>query len=287
MSWILIVPFIAAIASGGGTILEKLVLKKRKIGSKLYITAAFLAIVLVMLPFIYFFWHLDPAALELKNILIFLGVVVGSVIANVFIYYALKWEKITNIEPARLLEPLFTILLAILFSYLFGEALFERNTQVIIPAIIAGVALIGSHIKKHHLHFSKYFLATILGSFFFAFELVLSRLILDYYSPISFYFLRSLCVFIISLAIFRPNFKELDNKCKGEILAAGIIWVIFRVLMYYGYLELGIIFTTLMLMLGPIFIYLFAWKFLKEKISWRNFIASAIILGSVMYAILA
>ena len=68
------------------------------------------------------------------------------------------------------------------------------------------------------------------------------------------------------------------------MLAAGIIWVVYRVAAYYGYLKIGIISTTLILMLGAIFTYILAKIVLKEKISTRNIIASAMILACVIYA---
>lgn len=278
-------PIIGALALAGGTILEKAVLIKRKVDIKLYQTASFFAIALVMIPLLYFFWGMGSGALETKNILIFGAVVIFSIIANLFTFYSMKWEKVTALEPAKILEPLFVILLAIIFSFFF-EGLYDRNSQVVIPALVAAVALIFSHIKKHHLEFNKYFLATIAGSFFFALELVLSRLILNFYSPISFYFIRCSLIFVISLAIFKPNFSKLDKGIKKEILLVAILWVVYRLMIYYGYLSLGVIFTTLMVMLGPIFVYIFAWKFLKEKIEWRNIVAAVVIIGSVIYAIL-
>ncbi len=286
MSWIYGVPFLGALALGAGTILQKTILKRKKIDTKFFLIAEFVTICLVMLPFIFFFWKLEPQALTVTNIFIFFLVVLFSIIANLFVYYSMKWEKVTKLEPAKILEPLFVIILAIIFGFFFGEELFERNTKVIIPALLAGVALVFSHIKKHHLTFNKYFIAAIFGSLFFALELVLSRLILDFYSPISFYFLRSLFVLVISYVIFMPHLMKLNKKVEREIFALGAIWVLFRVLVYYGYIHLGVIFTTLMIMLGPIFIYLFAWKFLKEKLDWRNIVAAVIIIGSVLYAIL-
>ena len=279
------IPILGAIALATGTILEKIVLRKKKVNIKLYQTASFLAIVLAMVPFIYFFWKMDAQALELGNVLIFLAVIVSALVANIFVFYSLKWEKVTNLEPARILEPLFVILLAIVFSF-FAAGLYERNFNVIIPALIAALALIVSHIKKHHLRFNKYFIAAIIGSFFFALELVMSRLILNFYSPITFYFLRCSTIFLISLIVFRPKFKLLDKKSKLIILITGGIWAIYRIVIYWGYINLGIIFTTLMIMLGPIFIYLFAWKFLKEKLSWKNIIAALIIIGCILYAVL-
>jgi len=281
------IPILGALGLAVGTILEKIVLRKRNINIKLYQTACFLALILAMLPFIYFFWRMDSPALELKNILIFSLVILFSIIANLFVFYSLKWEKVTNIQPARILEPLFVVLLAIIFSFFIDKGLYDRNLKIIIPALIAGAALIFSHIKKHHLSFNKYVIAAIVGSFFFALELVTSRLILNFYSPITFYFLRCSAIFLISLAMFRPKFSKLDKKSAWIILITGAIWAAYRIVVYWGYLNFGVIFTTLMIMLGPIFIYIFAWKFLKEKLNWKNILAALIIIGCVVYAILA
>jgi len=283
---VLYFPILGAVALATGTILQRTILKKRKISIKLFQSAEFLAITLALLPFIYFFWKLDSQALGLKNILIFSLVIIFSIAANLFTYYSMKWEKITNLEPAKILEPLFIVLLAIIFSYLVSETMFERNLKIIIPALIAGTALILSHIKRYHLNFNKYFIAAVLGSFFFALELIITRLILDFYSPTTFYFLRCSAIFLISFLAFKPKFSKINKKTKIQILGLGFIWAFYRIIIYYGFLKLGVIFTTLMVMLGPIFVYLFAWKFLKEKINWKNIVASFVIVGCVLYAIL-
>jgi drug/metabolite transporter (DMT)-like permease len=282
----IIIPTLAALTHASATILQRIVLKKKKISVKLYHVSEFFAIVLVMLPLIYFFWMLDVQAFELKNIFIFSLVILFSILANLFTFYSMKWEKISNLEHAKILEPLFVILLAIFFSYFISETLYERRTDVLIPALIAGCALVFSSIKKHHLRFNKYFIAAVIGSFFFAMELVISRLILDYYSPMTFYFFRSFFIFSISLILFRPKFSKLNKKIDLQILVIASFWVMHRTLVYYGYLELGVIFTTLIIMLSPIFIYFFAYFFLKEKLNWRNVAASVVIVISILYAIL-
>jgi uncharacterized membrane protein len=202
------------------------------------------------------------------------------------VFYSLKWEKITKLEPARILEPMFVIMLAIIFSFFIDNNLYERNLKFIIPALIASAAIIFPHIKKHHFSINKYIIAAILGSFFFALELIITRLILDFYSPITFYFLRCSAIFLISLVLFRPKLKSLDKKSIWIILITGAIWATYRIVIYWGYLNYGIIFTTLMIMLGPIFIYIFAWKFLKEKLNWKNIATALIIIACVVYAIL-
>jgi drug/metabolite transporter (DMT)-like permease len=275
-------PILGAIALASGTILEKHILKRRDIDIKKYQTLEFLAITLIMLPLLYFFWKVDLQALELKNILIFVGVIISSMLANMFAFYSIKKEKISNLEPAKMLEPLFTIILAIIFSFFF-QGVYESNIKAIIPALIAALTIILTHIKKEHLNFNKYFLAAIIGSFFFALEIIITNLILNLYSPVTFYFLRCLGVFIASLIFFHPKISNIDKKLKIDLIIISLVWVVYRVITYYGYLKIGIISTTLILMLGTVFIYLFAKIFLKEKINKRNIIASVIILACVLY----
>jgi len=280
----ILAPIFAALALATGTLIEKIILTKKKVSIKFYETGQFFAITLVMLPIIFFFWKVTPEALELKNILILVGVIILSIFANYFTFFALKNAKLSKIEPAKITEPLFVILFAILFSFLISPDLYERSTHVVVPALIAGAALIFSHVKKHHLKFSKPFLYALLGSFLFALELVLSRLILDYYNGVTFYFIRCTLIFFIVFLIFRPKLiRTRSTKTLIHMLIAAAVWVIYRVIVYYGYVNMGVISTTAIIMLGPIFIYLFAWKFLKEKLTWRNIIASFVILGCVLY----
>ena len=279
------IPILGSLALASGTILQRIILKKKNVGYKRYLTLEFSAIVLIMLLFVWFFWKTESQAFELKNIIIFILVVIFSTIANLFAFYSLKGEKINRLQPARILEPLFVVLFAIFFSF-FVEGLYERNLRIIIPAIIATIALIFSHVEKSHLKFNKYFIAAILGSLFFALELVTSRLILHFYSPVTFYFLRSSAIFLLGFFMFKPNINNLKNQTKIQILIVGAIWVAFRIIIYYGYLNLGIIFTTLMLMLGPILIYVFAKIFLKEKLTLKNILSSIVILACVLYVTL-
>jgi len=276
------IPFIGALALGLSTLLEKITLRNKKILPNHFIVALFLSAVIVMAPFVYFFSQIQSQALQPLNILLFIGIVIFSILANLLSFYALKWEKLTNLEPIRLLEPLFVVLLAFAF---FRS---ERNPAVIIPSIIAALALVFSHIKKHHLDFNKYIFAGIIGSLFYAVELILTKIILPYYNPLTLYFIRCLIIFIVTAIIFHPNLiKELNKKEKLLVLLIGTFWVIFRIATYYGYLYLGVVSTTLVLMLGPVFIYIFARIFLKEKLTWRNIVATIIIVGCVLYAVLS
>ncbi|MFH1801475.1 MAG: DMT family transporter [archaeon] len=279
------IPILGSLALAAGTIFQKLILIRKKIDIKSYTVLEFLAIILAMSPFVYFFWSIKQQAFEIHNIILFLLIVFLSIIANFLTFYSMKWEKVSNLEPAKVLEPLFVIVLAVIFSFI-SEELFSRDYKIILPGLIACFALIFSHIKKHHLSLNKYFIAAIFGSFFFAVELILSKYILEFYSPISFYFTRCIAIFLIVFIIFRPKIKKLAKNTKLHIVGVGISWATYRVLMYYGYISLGVVSTTLLLMLGPVFIYIFAWKFLKEKLNWKNIVAAFVIVGCVLYATL-
>lgn len=279
-------PFFGPLSLASGTVLERLILMKKTVSVKLYQSASFLAIVLVMLPFLPFFWKISSDFYTIKNILIFASVVVLSLLANYFTFYSMKYERLGKLESAKITEPLFVILIAFIFSFIFGQELYGRNPNILVPALVAAAALIFSHVKKHHLKLSKYYIAALAGSFFFASELITSRLILDYFNPITFYFLRCATILIASSIIMRPKLhNNLDSRTVLKILGVGIIWFAYRIIIYFGYTSLGVVETTLTIMLGPILIYLFAWKFLKEKLTWKQILTGVIVLAAVAYAI--
>ena len=279
------IPLIGAFLEGVGIVLTKKVLRKHKINYKNYTVYGFLALVLIMLPLTFFFWDIKPQAYELNNMLIFLSVILFSVLANLLVFYSLKREDVTEIEPIRLMQPLFTILLAFIFSFFFVAYSEEKNYSILILALIASVSLIATHIKKHHLVYNKYIIAALLGSFLFAVELVISKAILPYYSSLTFYFLRCLSIFLIAAIIFHPKMTSIQTRTKIYILITGAIWVAYRLILYYGYLAYGVVFTTILFILAPIFIYLFARIFLKEKITRRQILSSIIIVICVAIAI--
>lgn len=281
----------AAFLEASATTLEKMVLRKHKINSITYLIFSFLSIVLISLPvFIIlnqvlpelFSWKITSGAYEPKNILILGSIVLISIVANFLIFYALKWEKISELEPILITQALFVIL----FAFTFYASERQTSSTVLIAAIIAAMALIFSHIKKHHLKFSKYAVAALLGNILFATELVLSKSLLDSYSPLSFYFTRCAIILIISSVFLSKKIHKISKITFSHIALTAFIWIIYRAILYYSYGIKGIIFTTLLFMLAPVFVYLYSYFYLKEKLSWRNIIASIIIILCVGYATL-
>jgi drug/metabolite transporter (DMT)-like permease len=274
------IPIIGAFLEATGMTIEKLLLKKRSLNYKNYTVYGFLAIVIAMIPFIFFFWKIEPEAYLFKNIIILLFVIISALLANLLTYFALKRENLSIIEPIRLMQPILTILLAVL---IFSSE--RTNPWTVILAIVASLTLVLSHIKKNHFTFDKYMVAAFLGSLFFAIELVASKAILPYYNPFTLYFIRCLVIFLITLSIFRPK-NKINIKTRLVILLTAIIWIFYRIILYWGYEKIGVVLTTMLLVLTPVFVYIFARIFLKEKLTLRNIISAIIIIACVIGAML-
>lgn len=275
----IILPIIGSVLEAAGTILEKKVLRNKKMNFKNYTTYEFLSIVITMIPIIIFTWRVDRGAMSLANISIFAFVILVAVAANLLIFYSLKRESVSEFEPLWLMLPLFTIILA----FVFYQS--ERHISSVILALIASLTLVWAHIKKEHLSFDKYALAALFGSFLFAVELVASKPILQYYNPFTFYFVRCLFIFAICFALFRPNGKDLNKKIIWITALIGLMWAFYRAIIYYGYEQLGIIFTTTLFILSPVFVFLFAIIFLKEKPTKKHIISAVVIVACVLASV--
>jgi len=284
------IPFFGAFLEAVGTILEKKILRG-KIDFRSYNVFSFLAIIILIIPCLlllgYFFpvlfsLKIHSSALELKNIFIMALIITFSILANLLIFYAMKWEKITEIEPLRLFQPLFVVI----FAFILYSSERQTATPLIIAAVVASLALIFSHIKKHHLKISKYSIAAFLGSMFFAAELAISKEILNFYSPMSFYLVRCFFIFIITFLIFKPKISSISKKKWPYVFLVAFIWILYRILLYFSYETKGVIITTLLFILAPVFIYALSYYYLKEKPNWRNILAAIVILLCVAYAMI-
>lgn len=272
-------PIIGSLLEAGGMILEKKILKRKKMNFKNYTVYQFFAIVISMLPIIYFSWKLDKGALSFFNLFLFGFVVLSAVVANILVFYSLKRQDIGEFEPLWLMQPLFTILLA----FLIYKS--ERNWEIVGLALIASLSLVFAHVKKRHLVFDKYIIAALIGSLLFSVELIASKPLLQYFSPFSFYFLRCAFVLAITFALFRPNTKALDKKSGFIIFVVGLMWIFYRAIIYYGYESYGIVFTTIIFILSPVLMLVFAAFFLKEKITMKQIVLTIIIVICIVSAI--
>lgn len=279
------IPIFGAFLDAIGTFLNKKIAVRKGVGHREFLVYGFLAIVIVCLPFIYFSWHVDPLAKRNINVAILALVILFSFFANYFSFFALKHKNLSKLESIRLTLPLLTILFAFLFSFFFDYYNNERNYYILFFAFVASITLVISNIRKEHFYLDKYSISALVGSFLFALELVISKFILPFYDPLSFYFIRCILIFLMSFLVFRNKLSKVDNKSIFLFILAGIFWVGYRVLLYYGYGIFGIVFTTTVFILSPVIVYILSAVFLKEKITKRQIFSSVIIVLCILGAL--
>jgi len=112
-------PIIGSFFEASLAVLTKKIMRDDNLTLKNYLTYIFGAIVLVSLPFIYFFWDMKDEAMDPWNLIIFGVIIFFSIFANLAMFYSLKKRDLVKIEPIRLMQPLFVILSVFFLSFFF------------------------------------------------------------------------------------------------------------------------------------------------------------------------
>lgn len=273
-------PFIAAFSQAAGIIVDKIILTRRRMELHVYIPVLFLFLFLLtglLMPF------LGKISLEIFKpyyLIIFLAMIVCALIWNVFYYKGAQEEKVHEFELIIMFQPLLTILLAAI--------LIEKNTNIhmLIAAIIASVALILSHIRKNHFEISAAGWGLVLAVVFMSIEIILQKILLEVLSPVALYFIRTGIIFVFFFAYYRPRIRQVANNNALLILATSSLGVVQMVTKFYGFEQFGVIYTSLILILSPILVYIISTIVLHERLKTRTIISALVILGCVVYATL-
>jgi len=269
---------IASIGYAGGIITDKTILSKYKVpvGVLNPVVFIFLAIITAVFLPIYGRFNFHDW-LDLKVIILFGVMIVTAVIWNILSARGLQKENLHEFELIMLLTPLATIVMAALFLPS------ERHIGPLVAGIIASLAFLFSRIKKHHIIFTKVAKWTILGMLLASFESILIKLLLPYFSPVTLYFVRVLIVAIIFMLMYRPKILEMKKEAFALMIISAIFGVMQMVLRYYGFQNLGVVETTMVLLLGPILVYTFSYLFFGEK---KFFLKDAFTAGIIVVCIL-
>jgi drug/metabolite transporter (DMT)-like permease len=268
----MIIPLIASISGACGVVLEKLVLTRQRMGYLLYTALVFVTTFGMMLVVSPFLLSIKPKAASL-NYLVLLGAVVMIAVAyNLLFFYGIKKEKVTEIEPFAMFIGIFSVVLAATFF------VSERETKTLVLAVIATSALLLSHIEKRHLKINKYSLAVLLHSFLVAVEGLFIKILLSAYSPFSLYFVRTGLIAAVLLLWFKPRLERVTCKNLKYVLATNALVIVQFVFAYWSIAVSGIVFTSLIMSVMPIFIYAGSVFFLKEKLKKKHVWGAAVIL---------
>lgn len=276
----MIAAFIVALLNPIEMIGTKLIFSKEKVNWK-----AFLVLNTVLMFFVtifsFPFWgETNHEKISLFIISIFILDIIIAVIYNSLFSYALSGERVADIEPIIMTHPLSSMLFAII---IFPS---ERNWTIVILGLIAAFTLVISRIEKHHLKINKYIFAIIMSVLLIGLESSLVKFMTEVVDPLMLYTIRIGVLSIALSLLLRPNLKKIGKKRIKSISFVSIIIAIEMLLTFYAISSVGVVKTSLIVLLGPVLVLLGSKFYLGDTIKFKAAIADTVIVLCILSAIL-
>lgn len=260
--------FIAAIFGGSADVVNKILLGKMKLEIKNYLPIIFIILTVISLFLVPINFHFDSQALSLKMIIILIIMLVSAGIWNVLLAKSMQTEPLHEYEVIILTSPFVIVLLATIFLPA------ERNIVTFIAGIVSSLVLVLTRIQKHRIAISKTAKQTVLAVLLIGVESVCLDMLLDFYSSPLLYFIRVLILAITFSIIYRPDLSVLRKfETVKLLLLASLMGTGVMVLKYYALQSIGLVLTTIILLIAPLITYIASYFYFKEK---KNFARDAI-----------
>lgn len=273
-------PILAALLQAGSFTLDKVALSMRQVSFKTYVGISFPLMFLVTL--VIFLIFRPPLSMELLsgNLLWYLLASIGMMATtNLMFYRALDDDDLGEIQTLDLLHNIPIIIFA---SVIFAD---ERNFQVIIPSLIASLAVIWSHWEHHHVKIKKNTTPFLIWSVSAApVGAMISKTLLMTWNPIALELVRSGALALILGPLFFKFAEDISRKGLAILVVSNILTTVAWILFYFSYQRSGIIYTVLIFSIQPLLVYLSSVFFLKEPFQWKKAAAFGIVLGSIVIA---
>lgn len=270
--------FIASLGYAGGVVADKFVLSKYRVPVMRYLPLQFVWLTIITAVFLSRFGEYNFGLfLQLKYILIFVLMIVVAVIWNILYAEGIQKENLHEFELIMLLSPLMTIVFATIFLPT------ERNWSIFIPSIIAAAALLATRFRSHHIRIGRTAWRTMLAMILMSLESILIKELLGVFSPVTLYFFRTAAIAIVFLIMFKPKILEMPRNAFALVILSAIFGVVQMVLKFYGFQSLGVIETTMILVLGPFLVYTASSLFFKERLYKRDVFAAAVVVLCILY----
>lgn len=269
---------IASLGYAGGVIVDKIILSRFRVPVLRFIPLLFVWLAVITAIFVPVWGKIKiDELLSLNYILIFAAMILVAVTWNVFYYRGIQKEEIHEFELIMMLSPLTTIVFAEIFLPT------ERSWPVFIAGLIGSLTLIITRFRHHHFKISTTTWQTILAMVLMSGESILIKNLLVVMSPVTLYFVRTTIIAVIFLIIYRPKMFEMARSAYALTILSAIFGVTQMVLKFYGFASLGVVETTLVLVLGPFIVYFFSTFYFKEKLYKRDIFAAAVVVGCILY----
>lgn len=269
---------IASIGYAGGIIADKLILSKYKVPVMRFVPLLFVWLCIITAVFIPKYGGFDFGDLySLKYLGLFVLMIVLAIAWNIYYYKGIQKQEIHEFELIMLLSPLVTVFLAEIFIPQ------ERSWTTFIAAVIASGALIATRFRHHHVRVGKVAWMTIFAMVLMSSESIVIKELLDVFSPVTLYFVRTAVLSLVFMVLYRPKIMAMRKEAYALTILSAIFGVVQMVLKFYGFKELGVVETTLILVLGPFLVYFFSAYYFKEKLYKRDLFAAVAVVACVLY----
>lgn len=269
---------ISSIGYAGGVILDKIILSVYLVPVRRFIPWLFIWLAAISVFAVYIFGgKLTSQVFEPHYLLLFLLMIVVAFTWNLYYYEGIQREEVHEFELVMLFAPLATIVLAEIFLPT------ERSVTNFVAGTIASVALLASRIDKRHLKLSRYWKQLFVATFLIAVETIIIKKLLTAYDPSVLYLVRTTVLALAFLAVYRPKLLQVSKKAFALTIATAFFGVVQMILKFYGFQSLGVVETTLILILGPVLVYALSSFFFRERMQLRTGISAIVVLACVIY----
>ncbi|MBI2024057.1 EamA family transporter [Candidatus Giovannonibacteria bacterium] len=273
-------PVLAAFLQASSFTLDKVILSIKKIDFRTYTGISFPLIFVINL--IIFFLIKPPLTYEMifgKLFWYILASIFLMIIGNIIYYKALGKDKLSEIEVIGLI----TVLPVIIFSSLIFSD--ERKLGIIIPALIASLAMIWSHwkggkfvLKRDTLFFLLLYLVTS------PIRTFIIKILLETWNPISLELLHAGVTAAVLTPLYRKSYSAVTLKAFSLLVLTNLLTAVAWILFYFSFQASGIVYTVLLFSLQPLLVYMASIFLLKEKTDHKKTIAFIIVLISITVA---
>lgn len=259
-------------------VVDKIVLSKNRVPVLRFIPLLFVFLCLITGVLLPFFGGYDYGlATSTRNLLLFSGMIVIAVVWNIFYYRGIQKEEIHEFELIMLLSPLATIIFAEIFLP------DERSLSIFLAGLVASLTLIITRFRHHHMKIGRTAWLTIFAMILMSLESIIIKELLSVYSPVTLYFIRTAIIAVIFLLIYRPKLLDVTKQSFLLTIASAAFGVLQMVMKFYGFQSLGVVETTLILVLGPFLVYFFSAYYFKERVFKRDYFAALVVIACVIY----
>ncbi|MFA5927053.1 MAG: DMT family transporter [Patescibacteria group bacterium] len=269
---------IASIGYSGGIIADKIILSRHRIPVMRFIPLLFIWLAVITGLFLAKWGSVNTDTLySPANLVLFVLMILAAVAWNILYYRGVQKENLAEFELIMLLTPLATII----FAGIFLPA--ERNASAFAAGLIASLALVASRFRRHHVRLSRVAKQSMLAMIFMSLESIFIKELLEVFSPVALYFVRTTVLAVVFLLLYRPKLLAFSPTAFALTIISAVFGVVQMVLKFYGFQNVGIVETTMILLLGPFFVYIFSYFYFHERLYKRDVAALAAIVVSILY----